>query len=206
MASQSILQGDGPRAAELFREGLALLDTIRAQYGIVACLVGLAGVAGAQGQPDRAARLCGAEQALRSLLGTSVIFDNAPLRRGLTAARAALGEGRFDALAAEGQAMSRDEVVAYALTADNAVARPDHGAERRAEPLPSALLTPREREVAALIARGFTNRQIAATLVITPRTADTHVRNILTKLELHSRAQVAAWATAHGLLAANAPR
>ena len=50
-----------------------------------------------------------------------------------------------------------------------------------------------------LIARGCTNRQIAEQLVIAPRTADTHVGNILTKLNVHSRAELAAWAAEDGL-------
>jgi CRP-like cAMP-binding protein len=64
-------------------------------------------------------------------------------------------------------------------------------------------LTPREREVAALVARGLTNREIAAGLVVTERTAATHIEHILSKLGLRSRAQVAAWAAGQGLL--NAP-
>ncbi|MFC5241950.1 ATP-binding protein [Streptomyces atrovirens] len=52
-------------------------------------------------------------------------------------------------------------------------------------------LTPREREVADLIAEGLTNRQIAERLVISKRTADTHVEHILTKLGVTSRVQVA---------------
>jgi non-specific serine/threonine protein kinase len=206
MATQALLQGEVRRAASLFRESLALLDTIGATWGIAACLLGLASVAGAQGQAERAARLCGAEQALRALLGTTQIFDHAPLRRGLSAARSALGEGRFATLAAEGQALSLAEVVAYASTEHAGAAPPGHAAEGSAASFTSRLLTPREQEVAALIARGYTNRQIAAALVVTPRTADTHIRNILTKLELHSRAQVAAWATAQDLPAASAPR
>ncbi len=66
--------------------------------------------------------------------------------------------------------------------------------------VPRHLLTAREREVAALIARGQTNRAIAARLVISERTADTHVQHILNKLGLDSRAQIAAWAAEHGLL------
>jgi non-specific serine/threonine protein kinase len=62
-------------------------------------------------------------------------------------------------------------------------------------------LTSREREVAVLISRGLSNREIARALIVTPRTVDTHVVNIFTKLGLHSRAQVAAWAVDHGLLA-----
>jgi DNA-binding NarL/FixJ family response regulator len=64
----------------------------------------------------------------------------------------------------------------------------------------SSGLSPREREVAVLIARGHTNRQIADALVITEWTADTHVRHILSKLGLRSRTQVAAWAVERGLL------
>jgi adenylate cyclase len=61
-------------------------------------------------------------------------------------------------------------------------------------------LTTREREVAALIARGFTNRQIAEALVVAEPTAVRHVANILNKLNLSSRARVAVWAVEHGLL------
>jgi DNA-binding NarL/FixJ family response regulator len=54
-------------------------------------------------------------------------------------------------------------------------------------------LTRREREIAHLIAKGLTNKDIASTLVISQRTAEGHVEHILTKLGFRSRAQVAAW-------------
>jgi DNA-binding NarL/FixJ family response regulator len=60
-------------------------------------------------------------------------------------------------------------------------------------------LTSREREVAVLIARGCTNRQIADALVVADATAVRHVANILTKLGMNSRAQVAVWAVQQGL-------
>lgn len=56
-----------------------------------------------------------------------------------------------------------------------------------------APLTAREREVAALIARGLTNRQIAEELVVAETTVDRHVSHILAKLEFATRAQVAVW-------------
>jgi DNA-binding NarL/FixJ family response regulator len=65
---------------------------------------------------------------------------------------------------------------------------------------PPAALSPREREVAALITRGLSNRQAADELSISPATVERHVANILLKLSFHSRAQIAAWAVAHGLL------
>jgi DNA-binding NarL/FixJ family response regulator len=60
-------------------------------------------------------------------------------------------------------------------------------------------LSARERQVAALIAQGSTNREIAAALVVSERTAEAHVSNILGKLGFTSRAQIAAWAAANGL-------
>jgi DNA-binding NarL/FixJ family response regulator len=60
-------------------------------------------------------------------------------------------------------------------------------------------LTPREHEVAALVARGLKNREIAATLVLSERTVHTHVRSILGKLGVSSRAQIAVWSIRQGL-------
>jgi len=62
------------------------------------------------------------------------------------------------------------------------------------------LLTPREREVAILIAQGRTSREIADELVIAERTADTHADRIRTKLGLRSRAEIVAWVLSQGLL------
>jgi DNA-binding CsgD family transcriptional regulator len=67
-----------------------------------------------------------------------------------------------------------------------------HGAE-------VASLTPREREIAILIAHGRTSREIAEHLIITERTVDTHADRIRAKLGLRSRAEIAAWVLSHGL-------
>jgi DNA-binding NarL/FixJ family response regulator len=60
-------------------------------------------------------------------------------------------------------------------------------------------LTPREREVAGLLAEGLTNAGLAERLYISPRTAAVHVSNILSKLGMSSRTEVAAWAVREGL-------
>jgi DNA-binding CsgD family transcriptional regulator len=67
---------------------------------------------------------------------------------------------------------------------------PDRGSP---QPRGSAELTPRERDVAALVARGLTSRRIADELVITEGTAALHVKRILGKLGFSSRVQIAAW-------------
>ena len=72
-------------------------------------------------------------------------------------------------------------------------------ARRLAERLDEDLgepLTPREREVAALVAQGLTNREIAERLYLSERTAQNHVQHILTKLGLPNRGQIAVWMTA----------
>ena len=60
-------------------------------------------------------------------------------------------------------------------------------------------LTDRERQVAALVARGSSNREIAGTLFLSERTVESHVQHILNKLGFRSRAQIAAWTVANRL-------
>jgi DNA-binding NarL/FixJ family response regulator len=65
---------------------------------------------------------------------------------------------------------------------------------RRSAP---SLLSVRETQVAQLVARGLTNRQIAETLVLSERTAENHVQHILSKLGLANRTQIAGWVATH---------
>ncbi|MEQ4208796.1 LuxR C-terminal-related transcriptional regulator [Actinopolymorpha sp. B9G3] len=87
--------------------------------------------------------------------------------------------------------MSQKDAIAYAL---GEKATPTATEPTGAHP-PQAGLTKREQEVADLIARGQSNKEIANTLVISQRTAETHVENILMKLGLRSRTQVVTWLT-----------
>ncbi len=101
-------------------------------------------------------------------------------------ARHTLGDRGYDAARRRGLAMNMDAAVAYTL-----------GAPATEAPTGSAAvtLTKRERQVADLVAQGLSNKQIAAKLVISQRTAQSHVEHILTKLGFSSRAQIAAWIT-----------
>ena len=105
-------------------------------------------------------------------------------------ARDALGEASFTAHLDRAQAMPVSRAVAMALGEPAGAAKP-----APASPDPGRL-TAREREVAALIAQGLSNRDIAARLVISARTAETHVQHIMVKLGLTARAQIAAWMAA----------
>jgi DNA-binding NarL/FixJ family response regulator len=84
--------------------------------------------------------------------------------------------------------MHLEQVLALASAADG---RYQAREAPRVSHHPADPLTRREREVARLVARGCTNRQIAEQVVIALRTSDTHVTHILTKLNLHSRAELA---------------
>jgi non-specific serine/threonine protein kinase len=194
-------QGDHARAGALYREGLALRREMGDAAGVAQCLEGLATVAGAQDQAERAARLFGAAAALRASIGAPLSpTERADYEPTLAAARARLGEDAFAAASTEGRVMPLEQAVVYALAAADPAGAPPSPPREPAVTGHLTLLSRREREVAVLIARGLTNRQIADELVITEWTADSHVRHILTKLGVRSRTQVAAWATEQGLI------
>src|SRR5437764_284692 len=160
-----------------------LLDqclTLRLELGdrprVAECLELAAWLAAAQGASPRAARLFGAAEALRVASGAPMPpADRAFHERYLAANRAALDEPGFLAAFAAGRALNLEAAARLARTA----AQPEGAgpASPRATPL-----TRRESEVATLIARGLSNRQIAAALVISERTAANHVEHILNKL------------------------
>ena len=162
------------------------------------CLEGLAQAAAATGHYGHAARLFGAAEAQREIVGKRPgPADHASHDQWVAPARTALGGATFTAAWAEGRAMTVEQAIEYALVwrePEKPAKTRQSGREPKDDPL-----TAREREVAALVARGQTNREIATKLVISERTADAHVQNILNKLGFSSRAQIGAWAAEHGL-------
>ena len=99
--------------------------------------------------------------------------------------------------------MTLEQAFEYALTPGLSAAFRPVGTPKQTSSEQLSGLTPREREVAVLIAQGLTNREIGAALVIAEKTADAHVQHILNKLGFHSRAQIAAWAVERGLARAS---
>jgi DNA-binding NarL/FixJ family response regulator len=106
----------------------------------------------------------------------------------LAVARNALPAAGYRAAFAKGSTMDQAEAIAFALGES-----PRPGPASR---LGGPRLTRREQDVAALVARGMSNSQIAATLVFSVRTVETHVQHIMDKLGCSSRAQIAAWSAA----------
>jgi predicted ATPase/DNA-binding SARP family transcriptional activator/DNA-binding CsgD family transcriptional regulator len=192
---------DYQSAWERCTEGLILARQGGYTHAIALMMHALAALAGVQGQPVRSARLWGAAESTLDGLG----FSLGPAERShyapyVAAARARLDEKAWEAAWAEGKAMPPEDAIDYALSGEE---RPLTTTVEPGKALPerqTAALTRREHEVAMLVARGLpTNRQIAAELFISQRTAETHMRNILKKLELGSRAELAAWATERAL-------
>jgi len=109
----------------------------------------------------------------------------------LALARSRLEEEGFAAAWAEGKAMSTEEAVGYALSEDDTHSTVSERLGASCGEPPSKL-TRREREVAALIAQGLSNLQIASELSISGRTVEAHARNVLGKLGMQSRTQLAA--------------
>lgn len=201
-------RGQHARAAALFRESLTVRREQGDRRGIAECFEGLAAVAEARRRPEEAARLLGAAAGLRAAIGAPVPPHMAPPLAQLDAGlRHQLGP-RYDGAVAEGTELPQDTALRLALRSDT----PRSVERRRGEPVrleanghgddapdPSPiLLSPRERQVSVLVARGMSNREIAATLVVTEGSATNYVKRILMKLGFRSRAQIAVWAARHG--------
>jgi predicted ATPase/DNA-binding CsgD family transcriptional regulator len=193
-------RGDNGWAGALFRECLAVAHDLTDTRRVAECLEGFAELAVGAGRAERAARLLGSAKTLRDTNGSTVEPVDRPIYdSSIATARQALGDIAFSAAWDTGQATPLGQVLEEALeeaaTASGTSVRSDRWSQ------PSHGLTAREREVAALVARGLTNPQIATRLVISRRTADRHVSNILDKLGFTTRGQVAAWAFEQGISA-----
>lgn len=187
-------RGELPVATSQAVDSLRLNHKLGLRHQAADCLENLSGIALEQSQPERAIRQFASADALREAVGVPVrVLARPRLHKELSRARATVGPARSVEAWASGRAMTFDQAVAYATQMDEAPpasTAPAHARE---------ILSRREREVATLIAVGSTNREIAEQLIISERTADGHVANILAKLGLKTRSQVAVWAVAQGL-------
>lgn len=182
------IRGDMTAAEELVRTGLAdveqLDDPLRAGMAVEF----LAWTSLNQGHAQRAAALMGASRMLFEPLGPHLAGFQRIQEWSLDAAdeaRMILGAHAFDAAVEDGRHLAKQEWLALALSRPGTKAKSPSVGE-------AAVLTSRESQIGQLIAQGWTNKHIAQELVVSPRTVDTHVQNILIKLGFTSRAQVAA--------------
>jgi len=197
LASLAHERREVPRAGALYREAIDLAWEHHDRLCVRMALPGLAGLATLEGDPVRALRLAGAASALEENAG---IWAFPPIRdrheRWLAAAREAVDADTWTAALAAGRALPLDDAVAYALEPATTVGEP----AARAQDEPGDPLSAREREVLQLIAQGRTNREIAQSLFVTEHTVKYHVTSLFNRLNVTSRAEAVARASALGLL------
>jgi DNA-binding CsgD family transcriptional regulator len=185
-----MMTGDMNAAKSGFVEALQvarLFDNRLGEYYGLACL---GWHAANSGQAHAAARLLGAAEALATQTGANISGPAAPLLgKAKESTLAALGTSAFEGEFSAGKQLSREAALQLALGESDAVgSQPADGSA-------AGPLAKRELEVGRLVAEGLSNKQIGARLFISDRTVAAHVSNIMNKLGLNSRAQIAVWMT-----------
>jgi len=168
---------------------LACATEFDTQLGVPDVLECLAAMACDVGSHQESARLFGAAHAIWQMLG-AVRFKvwDAGYEASMAALRSAMNDNDFDDAWAEGAALSTEEAIAYAQRGRGQRKRPTSG---------WASLTPTESQVVRLVSEGLANSDVAARLFVSPRTVQTHLTHVYTKLGLTSRVQLVQEAARH---------
>lgn len=189
-ARVAIPLGEPGQAERDAHDALAIAASMQAPIGIPDIMECLAALAADAGSPREAARLFGTAHSIRRRIGAVrfKIYD-AEYEASVARLRETLGDEDFDAAWAEGAALSTEEAIAYAQRGRGERKRPASG---------WASLTPAERDVVQLVCEGLGNNDIATRLFVSPRTVQSHLTHVYTKLGLTSRVQLAQEAARRG--------
>jgi len=188
-ARVAIAHGEPEQAERDAQDALASVPEGSRHIGIADTLECLATLAVDTRSHQEAARLFGAASAIRQRIG-AVRFKvwDAGYETAVAELRNAVGQADFESAWAEGAAMSTEQAIAYARRGRGQRKRPTSG---------WASLTPAERDVVRLVSEGLGNNDIAARLFVSPRTVQSHLTHVYTKLGLTSRVQLAQEAARH---------
>jgi predicted ATPase/DNA-binding CsgD family transcriptional regulator len=183
-------RGELAEATALINEGIECKRAIDDRRGLAILIETLAWIVSDGSDFNRGTTLLGAAQGLRDTMGIPILAPFVPQhKRCVAVTHERLGAASFERAFSRGRAMSVGEAADFAL--GQAPARRDGAALAPAKP--AVALSRRELEIAKLIAEGLTNKEVAARLFISNRTVGTHVTNMLNKLGLSSRTQLALW-------------
>jgi predicted ATPase/class 3 adenylate cyclase/DNA-binding CsgD family transcriptional regulator len=188
-ARVAIAQGDPEQAERDAHDALASVPESFPYLGIPEILECLATLAVNAGSYREVPRLFGAASVIRQRMGlVRLKVWDADYEASVAALRDALGETDFESAWDEGAALSTEEAIAYARRGRGERKRPTSG---------WASLTPTERQVVRLVSEGLGNNDIATRLFVSPRTVQSHLTHVYTKLGLSSRVQLAQEAARH---------
>ncbi|HUO39073.1 MAG TPA: LuxR C-terminal-related transcriptional regulator, partial [Mycobacterium sp.] len=188
-AHVAIAQGEPEQGERDAYNALTTAASTGAYQVIPDILECLAGLTSGTGGHREAARLFGAADSIRQRGGAVRLkIHDAAYDTSVAAVRDATGPEDFDAAWVEGAALSIDEAIAYAQRGRGERKRPTSG---------WASLTPTELDVVRLVSEGLTNKDIAMRLFVSPRTVQSHLTHIYTKLGLTSRVQLVQEAARH---------
>ena len=188
-ARVALAQSEPERAERDAHDALACAADVQAYLTVPDSLECLATLAGNDRSYREAARLFGAAEAVRQRIGTVRLkIHDAAYVASVATVRDVMGDNDFECAWAEGAALSIEETIAYAQRGRGERKRPTSG---------WASLTPTEREVVRLVREGLTNKDIAARLFVSPRTVQTHLTHVYTKLGLTSRVHLVQEAARH---------
>jgi len=178
--------GDFERAYALFTESITIQQEQQNIPGMAECLIGFAAIAVLKSMPAACARLLSAAIGLGGQRPANVwTATRQEYEAALERTRSQLRETEFQAEQAVGHAFTIEQAVQYAFQLPLKKAQ-------ALQAIPDAL-TAREHEIMILMAQGKSNGEIAEELVVSKRTVEKHIANILSKLRLSSRAQVVRW-------------
>jgi predicted ATPase/class 3 adenylate cyclase/DNA-binding CsgD family transcriptional regulator len=188
-ARVAIAAGEPDQAERDAHDALACAAELEAHLGVPDALECLAALAGEEDSHREATRLFAAAESIRQGMGAVrfKIYD-ADYHVSVVALRDAMGDSDFDSAWAEGAALSTEEAIAYAQRGRGQRKRPSSG---------WGSLTPTELDVVRLVSEGLANNDIAARLFVSPRTVQTHLTHVYTKLGLTSRVQLVQEAARH---------
>jgi predicted ATPase/class 3 adenylate cyclase/DNA-binding CsgD family transcriptional regulator len=188
-ARVAMARGELEQAEGDAHDALTVAARLRAHLIVPDILECLGDLAVSADSHREAARLFGAADAARRRMGAARFkIHQTDYDASIATLRMALGDTEFDAIWAEGAALSIDDAMGYARRGRGGRKRPTTGWWS---------LTPAELDVVRLVSEGLATKDIAARLFVSPRTVQTHLTHIYSKLDLTSRVQLAQEAARH---------